>query len=185
MLTSPSARMALATSSTQAQLCETALRCLLLVEFPNRKMNIHFRPTTEDDFDALVELRIEAMRESLEKIGRFDRERSLERFRASFVASDTTRIFHNETLVGFYALTHGTDHLHLGHLYVEPRHQNLGIGSQAMEAIIESSTKAGMPIRLGALKESRSNDFYRKQGFVVSSEDEWDTYYERPPKQET
>ncbi|MEZ5324147.1 MAG: hypothetical protein R3F19_03690 [Verrucomicrobiales bacterium] len=57
------------------------------------KMQLQYLNAIEDDFDTLVELRIEAMPESLGKIGRFDRERSVNRFRSSFVAADTTRIF--------------------------------------------------------------------------------------------
>jgi len=149
-----------------------------LVTFAS-KMELQYVNTSEDDFDALVELRIEAMRESLEKIGRFNRERSIERFRSSFAAADTKRILCDNVLLGFYSLASKADHLFLSHLYVKPNHQRLGIGSLAMKEIIELSNEAGLPIRLGALKESKSNDFYQKHGFVVTAEDEWDIYYER------
>lgn len=143
-------------------------------------MQLQYLNANEDDFDALVELRIDAMRESLEKIGRFNRERSIERFRSSFVAADTTKIFCDGSLAAFYAVTREADHLYLTHLYVKPEHQCLGIGSMAMEAIIELSNEVGLPIRLGALKESRSNEFYQTHGFAMTSEDELDTHYERP-----
>ena len=39
---------------------------------------------TEADFDELASLRIAAMRESLERVGRFDPERARERLRATF-----------------------------------------------------------------------------------------------------
>lgn len=65
-------------------------------------MKLRYLEASEDDFDALVELRIDAMRESLERIGRFNRERSIERFRSSFVAADIMKIFCEEVLVGFY-----------------------------------------------------------------------------------
>lgn len=90
------------------------------------QIRLQYLHASEDDFDALVELRLEAMRESLEKIGRFDRERSVERFRSSFVAADTTRIFCDDTLTGFYSMARATDHLYLSHLYVKPRHRVSG-----------------------------------------------------------
>lgn len=148
-------------------------------EAVEEKMLVRYLDASEDDFDVLVELRIEAMRESLERVGRFDRERSVERFRSSFVAGDTKRIICDGVLVGFYSLTVEADHLYLSHLYVSPWHQCLGIGALAMEQIIGFSEEAQLPIRLGALRESKSNDFYLKHGFVVTSEDEWDTNYER------
>ncbi len=145
------------------------------------KMQLRYSDASENDFDALVELRIDAMRESLESVGRFNRERSIERFRSSFVAADTKKIFNKDVLAGFYSVTTKSDHLYLGHLYVRPADQCLGIGSLAMKKIIKLSTETGLPIRLGALKESQSNEFYRKHKFIVTTEDEWDTYYERLP----
>lgn len=142
-------------------------------------MKIRYLDASDDDFDVLVDLRIDAMRESLERIGRFDRERSIERFRSSFFAADTKRIFCEDALVGFYSVSRKADHLHLSHLYVAPDQQCRGIGSLAMKKIVNLSNETQLPIRLGALKESKSNDFYLRHGFVVTAEDEWDTYYER------
>ena len=44
------------------------------------------------DFEALLSLRIAAMRESLERIGRFDPERARQRLRATFDARCTRRL---------------------------------------------------------------------------------------------
>ena len=58
-------------------------------------------PTQQSDLDDLVAIRIEAMRESLERVGRFDPVRARERFVSGFEARDTryiglstTRAFH-------------------------------------------------------------------------------------------
>lgn len=142
-------------------------------------MNIRFESALENDFDLLVELRIEAMRESLEAIGRFNRARSVERFRYSFDLANTKKIYLESGFVGFYAMTQNEDYLYLDHLYIDPGHQSLGIGSAVMELLIGISVRKNLPIRLGALKGSRSNEFYGRFGFVVTSEDEWDVYYER------
>ena len=63
-------------------------------------MKLRYLEASEDDFDALVELRIDAMRESLERIGRFNRERSIERFRSSFVAADIMRASRSRDIAG-------------------------------------------------------------------------------------
>jgi len=144
-------------------------------------MNIQYATASANDFDVLAELRIEAMRESLEELGRFNRERSIERFRASFVPTETEIIRVNDNLIGFYSVAIKNDHLHLSHLYLSPKHQDLGIGSLVINKVIELSNQTTLPIRLGALNESRSNQFYQKHGFVVTAEDQWDTYYERTP----
>mgnify|MGYP000424580970 CR=1 FL=1 len=134
------------------------------------------------DFAKLAELRIEAMRESLEALGRFDRKRSLDRFRASFTPPRTWKAFAGDELVGFYATTHNPGYVYLNHLYIDPRHQSSGYGTRMLERVIAISEELGLPIRLGALRGSRANDFYLNRGFRVTSEEEWDIFYERSPK---
>lgn len=67
-------------------------------------MNIEFKQTAQSDFYELVELRIAAMKESLEAIGRFDRERTIERFRNNFVPEDTKTI---TSSLGIFTLIQG------------------------------------------------------------------------------
>ncbi len=142
-------------------------------------MELTYVSATAEDFDELVELRIDAMKESLEAIGRFDRERSVERFRASFRPIETKILKKEEETIGFFAVSEQEDHLYLDHLYISPNHQSLGFGSMAIKEIISRSEESDLPIRLGALRASKSNDFYLSHGFVVTNEDEFDIYYER------
>ena len=50
-----------------------------------------------------------------------------------------------------------------------------------MRRIIEDAERLCVPILVGALKESSSNRFYVRHGFVKTGESEWDMYYTRPP----
>ncbi len=147
-------------------------------------MELAFEPTTANDFDDLVELRIDAMKDSLEAIGRFDRERSVERFRSSFSPQNTKLIKNKDELVGFIAVSEKIDHFYLDHLYIDPKHQSSGFGSIALKKLIETSEEKELPIRLGALRASKSNDFYKRNGFEVTQEDEFDIYYERKNRSE-
>lgn len=140
---------------------------------------IEYVAAHDDDFDVLVELRIDAMRESLEALGRFDRKRSIERFRASFSSEKTFKVYLKGELVGFYMLNEYSDHLYLDHLYISPRSQSQGIGSVTMRRIIEISEDRELPLKLGALRGSRSNEFYSRHDFRITSEDAWDIYYVR------
>lgn len=125
-------------------------------------MDLTYTPATEEDFEELVELRVEAMKESLEAIGRFDRDRSIERLRSSFRPKETKIMKKDDETVGFFSVSKKKDHLHLDHLYISPDHQSLGYGSIAIDKIIIRSEESGLPIRLGALRSSRSNDFYQR-----------------------
>ncbi|MDR6410090.1 UNVERIFIED_ORG: hypothetical protein ABIC62_002743 [Burkholderia sp. 1595] len=49
-----------------------------------RQVNPTLASTTHDDIETLVQMRIDAMRESLERIGRFEPRRARDRFVSSF-----------------------------------------------------------------------------------------------------
>lgn len=143
--------------------------------------HITFAAVTSDDFDALVVIRTEAMRESLERVGRFDPARARERLRNSFHPEHTRWILINGEKIGFYTFRPQETHYQLDHLYVTPAHQTRGLGSHVIRILLAHSDSEGLPVHLGALKESAANRFYRGHGFVKQREDEWDVYYIRPP----
>ncbi len=66
----------------------------------------------------------------------------------------------------------------LDHFYVHPDFQRSGLGGDVLERIKADSKERELPVRLGALRKSRSNDFYLKHGFVKTGEGEWDIYYQ-------
>ncbi len=141
-------------------------------------MNYEISSVKEIEKESLAELRIAAMKESLENIGRFDPETARNRFLGSFIEDDTKKVLIDGDLVGFYVVHKKTDHIHLDHLYFFPEHQGQGLGAKVLTLIKEQALKEGLPIRLGALRGSRSNDFYKKHGFIYTHEEEWDLYYE-------
>ena len=140
-----------------------------------------FAAVTQADFDALVALRIAAMRESLERVGRFDPERARERLRNSFYPECSEFVVLDGRRIGFHTFRPTDNGFHLDHFYIHPDYQSRGIGSQVMGRLLSRSDACQMPVRLGALRESASNRFYQRHGFVLTSEDEWDCYYLRMP----
>ena len=144
------------------------------------RSELRFAPASEDDFEDLLLLRIEAMRDSLERIGRFDPVRARERFRTSFSAAHTRHILINNEHAGFVAVKPIVRGLLLDHLYIRPAFQNRGIGAWALEQVFGEADAARQTLRVGALRESDSNRFYLRHGFTKTDEDEWDIYYIRP-----
>ncbi len=140
-----------------------------------------FPAVTADDFEELATLRIAAMRESLERLGRFDPGRARDRLRNSFHPEHTRFITLDGKHVGFYTVRPVPDGLQIDHLYVHPKHQSQGIGSLVMHRLLAAADEKRLPVLLGALRDSASNRFYQRHGFVQSREDEWDIYYIRPP----
>jgi GNAT superfamily N-acetyltransferase len=141
------------------------------------RMNITFRPASSHDFESLLALRIAAMRESLERIGRFDPERARERFLSGFSPTDTQHIEVNQRRVGFVVTKRKDDHLLLDHLYVDPSQQNQGIGAAVLAHVLTQAQALNLPIRLGALRDSDSNRFYLRHGFRLVEQTEFDNCY--------
>ena len=134
----------------------------------------------QTDAEALVALRIAAMRDSLERIGRFDPVRARERFLSGFSPDHTRHIEVDGQRVGFVAVKPQPEALLLDHLYIHPDHQGRKLGSAVLSMVIEEANARGLPVRVGALVGSDSNRFYQRHGFQLVEQGEFDNYYVRP-----
>jgi ribosomal protein S18 acetylase RimI-like enzyme len=143
---------------------------------------VTFSAVSVADFEEMVAFRIAAMRESLERVGRFDAERARERLRKSFQPAQSEFILLDGQRVGFYTFRPEQDGFHLDHLYVHPSFQSRGIGSHVLRHLLAQSDARKEPVYLGALRDSPSNRFYLRHGFIQTAEDEWDIYYQRLPR---
>lgn len=145
-------------------------------------MNVTFAGTTHGDAETLVRIRIEAMRESLERIGRFDPQRARDRFLSSFDPVFCRFVVVDGVSVGFVVAKPADNQLALEHLYILPAHQGKGIGSAVLDSIFANADSRSIPVKVGALRNSDSNRFYQRHGFLKIEETEWDIYYLRTPE---
>jgi len=137
-----------------------------------------FKMAEQEDGERLAEIRAAAMRPSLEAVGRFDEQRVRNRFLDTFLPMNTFKIESQGSLAGFFVITDKMDHLYLDHLYIHPDYPNHQLGRAAIEQVIKTARERTLPLRLGALRGSRSNRFYINHGFIKTHEDEFDIYYE-------
>jgi ribosomal protein S18 acetylase RimI-like enzyme len=133
------------------------------------------------DFESLLALRLRAMRESLEHLGRYDEQRARERLAAGFDPAHTWHIVVAGQRVGFLVLKRLSHTMRLDHLYVDPALQRRGIGGAVLRHICEQADAQLQPIELCALKGSAANRLYLQHGFVQTGEGEWDNDYLRAP----
>jgi len=133
------------------------------------------------DFEELLALRMRAMRESLERLGRFDVQRARERLAEGFDPCATRHIVVDGCRVGFLVLEAWPHHLRLKHFYIEPSHQGRGLGSRVMGWLIACAQASQMPLELTALKSSDANRFYQRHGFRAIGQGAWDIEYLRLP----
>ncbi len=141
--------------------------------------DISLAPVTDADFEELALLRIEAMRESLEQVGRFDPDRARERLRRTFHSEDSRAIVVDGRRVGFFTFRPDEDGFHLDHINVHPAWQTRGIGSRDLRHLEAQADQAQKPMHLNALRGSDANRFYRRHGFTATREEEWDIRYIR------
>jgi GNAT superfamily N-acetyltransferase len=143
-------------------------------------MAITFTPASEDDFEPLLALRHAAMRESLERLGRFDPDRARARFRASFSPRHTVLVHEGGAVVGCVTVRPlEDDAVWVEHLYLHPSQQGRGLGGQVMRKILDDADARGRTVRLAVLVQSDANRFYERLGFVETHREAWDIYYER------
>lgn len=131
------------------------------------------------DFEDLVAIRIEAMRDSLERVGRFDPARARERLRAGFAPDHTRHIVVAGERVGFVVVRPNDDRLLLDHLYVKTAAQGRGIGAAVLAMVFAQADAQSLPVQVGALRESDSNRFYLRHGFRLVGQTEFDNCYVR------
>jgi GNAT superfamily N-acetyltransferase len=134
-----------------------------------------------EDFEEMAAIRIEVLRDSLERLGRFDTGRARERLAANFVTADMRHMMLDGERVGYITLRPKTiEHsptILLEHLYVRNAFQNRGLGAWALDWAKGQASAEGCDIKLSALKLSDANRFYLRNGFVQISEDDFDVNY--------
>ncbi len=142
---------------------------------------LELRSVDADEGLALADLRVLAMRESLEAVGRFNADRARARFLDGFDPALTRAIVVAGQTAGFMVLRPLADHLLLDHLYIAPSHQAQGLGAAVLRQVFAEADAANQALRVGALKGSRSNAFYLRHGFRLVESAEWDHFYVRLP----
>lgn len=113
----------------------------------------------------LVSLKEAALRPDLERLGVWNPERSRRRLLEELEPTSTWLIVLSRQPVGSIALRPGKDEQRLQHFYLLPAHQNRGLGSAVLEHLL-SRQEDPRPLRLLALRGSRSLALYARHGFV-------------------
>ncbi len=140
--------------------------------------DLRFRPVTEADFEAVLDLSVRTMREHLERIGRFDPARRRARMRAHFEAGGLLAIERDGALVASAGVDEAGDTLELHSLYIEPALQGLGLGAAIVAAL--RARHPGRAWRIEVLKDSPARRFWERHGFAVTGEGPFDWLMERP-----
>jgi GNAT superfamily N-acetyltransferase len=143
-------------------------------------MDWRFGTPTEDDFEPLLALRIEVMREHLERVFRYEPERARRIFRAHFDEPGMRLILVGGELAGCVGFRIGAGEIKLDSFYLRKQHHNTGLGTAILKVLLAEADAARLPIRLEVLTGSKADRFYLRHGFVKLKEDAIEGEYERP-----
>ncbi len=138
-----------------------------------------FGPATPGDLETLVALRIVALRESLERVGRFTPDRARDRFVESFRPEHSRLIRMGEALAGCVAFGPREGVWEIEHFYLDPAFQGSGLGGAVMAALLAEADAAGHEVRLTVLRDSDANRFYVRFGFEEVGREGVDIFYRR------
>jgi ribosomal protein S18 acetylase RimI-like enzyme len=140
---------------------------------------VSYEPVQESDFDMLADLRVAAMRPSLERVGRFDLARARGRLRASFSPEHSRHIVVDGKRVGLVVVKPRPDGLYLENLYLQPGTQGAGIGTAVLTDLLAQADAAKQDVYVDVLLDSDANRFYVQHGFKEIGREAFDVYYVR------
>lgn len=143
-------------------------------------MPLSFRPSTDDDLDWIVDLRVRVLRADFERLGRFDPVRVGQRMRNVFKKENTSVILLDEQVAGCVTVRHEPGERWLENFYLDPDLQGQGLGTQVLQRIL--AEPAATPLRLHMLRGSSAGRLYERHGFVAEDEKELDVVMVRQPK---
>jgi len=124
---------------------------------------ISLRPATEQDWDFVIATTEACMREYAEQIwGNWIRDE-----RESFTPATHQIIESDGVAIGCIELLTEPSALLLEKLYIDPAHQNGGIGSFLLQQWIAEARATDRTIRLRVLSVNPARRFYERHGFVA------------------
>lgn len=136
-------------------------------------MQLHLEPVAAEDLEALFALRMNVMREHLDRVGLTNLQHSQQRFATQCESGALQHIVRGGQRIGYVQLIPEGDHLHLVQLFIRRDVQGAGVGAW----VLEWAKSHGKDITLGTLKHSAANRFYLRHGFVQTGEGEFDIEY--------
>jgi ribosomal protein S18 acetylase RimI-like enzyme len=132
-------------------------------------MEIGLRPASERDREFLWALHCSTMRDVIEQTWGWDDAAQRALFEQRFEQHTVSIIEAGGRSVGSLWLEQRPDSLYIHDLQVAPRHQGGGIGTAAVEMVIEQGAARGLPVALSVLPANpRASRLYERLGFRVT-----------------
>jgi GNAT superfamily N-acetyltransferase len=139
-----------------------------------------FGPVGEADFEPLLAIRIDVMREHLERVFRYKPSRARRIFREHFSEPGLRLILIGDETAGCVGFRIGESEIKIDSFYLARCYHNRGLGTVILKVLLAEADVLGLPVQLDVLHGSPADRFYQRHGFVKLGEDDVETHYERP-----
>ena len=145
-------------------------------------MQISLRPATQHDYDFLWWLHCATMKPYVEKTWGWDEQWQAQRFRDHFDPA-TREIIEGDGLpIGCISVERREDRVFLSVIKIAPDHQNRGIGTKLVRALLNEADGRGVPVELQVIKANPARRLYERLGFAVVGETETHYLMRRVPE---
>jgi ribosomal protein S18 acetylase RimI-like enzyme len=115
------------------------------------------------------------------QFGPWDDEQQDRYFEADWDDASHEAIEYNGVLAGYCAIEHRDADIHIRELVIDPRFQNLGIGSTIIREAVSEAEERGVPVVLGTFIANRAGDLYERLGFIEFDRTESHRLFEWSP----
>jgi GNAT superfamily N-acetyltransferase len=141
-------------------------------------MPVSLRAASPADLPFARDIYLETMRYITDRLPDWDEARHVARFAERFLLDEVRIIVNDNEDVGWLQVGESDDEMVLKQIFLQPRSQRRGIGSQLIADLLERARRTGKPVRLGVVKINPAVELYKRHGFVITSEDEFKFYME-------
>lgn len=129
-----------------------------------------FREAFDKDYEFLYELNASTMKKYIEQTWGWDDKMQQEYFKSKFSPDKYKIIVVNEKDIGVISVLNNVGEIFIDLIEIMPEYQNRGLGTAILNEIIDNAKSNDFTIRLQVLKINPAINFYKRLGFIVSSE---------------
>ena len=130
-------------------------------------MRISRRPALDSERDSYRLIHHAAYREAVERqFGPWDEEAQDRFWEAGWHVGTHEALLCDGELAGYCRVETREADVHVVELVVDPRFQNLGIGTSVLRDAQHAAGERGVPVVLGTFIENRAAELYERLGFV-------------------
>ena len=136
-----------------------------------KKPEFSLRPAKPDDYPFMLSLYLEGSAFLLKKIGRWDEERFVKRFKRAYKQDQTRVICVDGEDVGWLQVVDFARRLHLRQLHLIARAQGCGIGTRLIEDLRARGARLRKSVTLDVIHGNRARELYARLGFQPAKAD--------------